>query len=134
MNQGLTKNYTEVEVFKALKQMSSSKAPRPNGMTPIFFQRFWPVVGKLVTTAVLKALNNCEFPSSLNHSFITLIPNKKSLVKVVYFRPINLCNVVYKLISKVIVNRLKNVIPCLILDSQSAFVPWRLITNNTLVA
>ena len=71
---------------------------------------------------------------SLNTTFITLIPKIKHPKKVVDFRPISLCNVIYKLISKVVVNRLKKFLAQAIPESQSDFLSRRLITDNILVA
>lgn len=81
----------------------------------------------------MKALYTGEFHTSLNHTFITLISKKKSPVNVADFRPINLCNVIYQLITKVIANRLKRVLPSIISKSQSAFVPSCPIADNVLV-
>lgn len=64
---------------------------------------------------------------------ISLFPKKKLLEMVANFCPISLCNVIYKLIAKAIANRLKRMLPCIILDSQSTFIPRRLVTDNVLV-
>lgn len=66
--------------------------------------------------------------------YIVLIPKIRNSVKITNSRPISLGNVVYELISKVLANRLKQVSPNVISENQGAFVPWRLITDDTLVA
>jgi hypothetical protein len=114
--------------------MAPLKASGPNGMPPLFFQKYWKVVGPEVTQGVLSCLNSGHILNAINHTFITLIPKVKTLEKITEFRPISLCNVIYKLISKVIANRLKGILPSIISEAQSAFVPRRLITNNVLVA
>lgn len=117
MNEGLATRYTKQEVIEALRQIHPLKALGLDGMAPNFYQKLWPFVGGSVTAIVLQTLNTGEFPTSLNHTYITLIPKKKSPTKVAGFRPISLCNVVYKLMSKIIANRLKSVLPCIILES-----------------
>ena len=103
-------------------------------MSPIFYKSFWHIEGNDVTSIVLNALNSGVVHESLNSTFISLIPKVKNPKKVSDFRPISLCNVIYKLISKVLVNRLKLVLPNIVSDSQSVFLSGRLITDNVLVA
>jgi hypothetical protein len=130
MNDNLTREFRAEEVQQAIQQMAPSKAPGPDGMPPIFYQKYWHVVGSDVTMAVLSCLNSGSLLKSINHTFITLIPKVKNPEKVTDFRPISLCNVIYKLVSKVLANRLKLILPQIVSDSQSAFVPGRLITDN----
>lgn len=102
-------------------------------MVPLFYQHFWGVVEHDVTSSVLSWLNSSTLPHPINHTFITLIPKTKNLKHVQEYCPISLCNVLYKIFSKVLANRLKKILPTIITEHQSAFVKDRLITDNILV-
>jgi hypothetical protein len=133
-NQRLLQPYTSEEVRVALFQMHPSKAPGSDGMSSFFFQKYWHIVGDSVSTAVLSVLNSGKLLRKTNLTYISLIPKKKNPEKMSDYRPISLCNVLYKIISKVLANRLKTILPVIISDSQSAFVPGRMITDNVSVA
>lgn len=85
---------------------------------------------------VLEFLNTSHMLPKLNYTYIVLIPKilKKFLRKRSDYRPISLCNVIYKIIAKVLANRLKQILPNIIAPTHSAFVLVRLITDNVLVA
>ena len=117
MNRDLICSFSRDEVEAALKSMEPLSTPEPDGMPPIFFQSYWSVVGDDVSSAVLNCLNNCSLPAAINHTFITLIPKAKSPEKISEFRPISLCNVIYKLVSKVLANRLQGVLPSIISEN-----------------
>jgi exonuclease III len=134
MNANLLKNFTMVEVEMALKQMHPLKSPGPDGFSACFYQSNWATVQMEVCKAVLGFLNHGEFDDELNFTYIALIPKTKKPTAVTEYRPISLCNVMYKLISKVLANRLKKILPEIISPNQSAFIPGRLITDNILVA
>ena len=130
----LSSQYTTEEVKVALFQMGPTKAPGPDGMNALFYKKFWHVVGDTVVLVVLDFLNNGNMLPKINHTNIVLIPKNRNPVKISDFRPISLCNVIYKIISKVLANRLKQVLPQIISPTQNAFVLGRLIIDNVLVA
>ena len=134
MHQLLTSDYSAEEIKAALFQMGPMKAPCPNGMNALFYQKFWHIVGDNVIVTVLDFLNSGYMVPEINYTHVVLIPKVKSLEKMVDFRTICLYNVIYKIISKVLANRLKQILPQLISPTQSAFVPSHLITDNVLVA
>ena len=107
MNDGLVEEFTRLEVKTALKQMAPLKALGTDGMPPIFFQHYWDSIGDDIVKAVLFCLNARVVMPGLNHTYITLIPKVKSSEFISKFHPIALCNVLYKLVSKVLANRLK---------------------------
>lgn len=111
MNVDLDRPLEANEVRVALKQMESNTAPGPDGSPPLFYKQFWDGVRSEVSDAVLSVLNLGKIPEALNHTFLTLIPKVKSARRVTDFRPISLSNVLYKLIAKVLANRLKPLLP-----------------------
>lgn len=90
--------------------------------------------GQQVTAACLDCLNNCYLPIRLNETNIVPIPKVKKPSRITDLWPILLCNIVVKIMTKVLANRLKEVLESIISDSQSAFIPGRLITDNVMIA
>ena len=107
MKMVLSSEFTAEEVRVALFQMGPTKALRPDGMNALFYQKFSHIVGDDVVFAVLDFLNNGNMLPEINLTNIVLIPIVKDPEKMSDFRPISLCNVIYKIISKVLANRLK---------------------------
>ena len=134
MNQVLLSPFSREEVKKALFSIGDLKAPGPDGLHVIFFKRFWNMLGDDLIDEVLLAVNNAAIPEGWNDTTIVMISKVENPDKVAQFWPISLCNVVYKVISKMLSSRLKGILPEIISQHQSAFVPGRLITDNILVA
>ncbi|XP_057428472.1 uncharacterized protein LOC130721892 [Lotus japonicus] len=126
--------FTKEEVTKALFQMHPTKAPGIDGFPALFYQRFWSVIGDDVAEFCLQILHGHVSPGIINHTVLVLIPKVKKSVHANQFRPISLCNVIFKIVTKTIANIMKIILPDLICESQSAFVPGRLITDNALIA
>ncbi|XP_074314766.1 uncharacterized protein LOC141650159 [Silene latifolia] len=126
--------FTEFDVLRAIRTMNGSKSPGPDGITPRFYQFFWPQIGSLVSAAVLQFLNSGVMLKEWNNTHIVLIPKIDHPELVTHYRPISLCNVIYHIASKCLANRLKLVIPSIVSDSQQAFIPGRLMSDGCFVA
>ena len=134
MNCLLDQDFQAMEVQQVLKQMHPTTAPGPNDMPLLFYKKFWSLSGDYVTQAVLNFLNHGITPPDFNDTHIVLIPKVKNSHKITEYRPISLCNVIYKLASKTETNRLKIVLFGIVSENQSAFTKGRFITDNILVA
>ncbi|XP_074278453.1 uncharacterized protein LOC141602043 [Silene latifolia] len=130
----LSRPFTAKEVRTAVFQMGALKAPGPDGIPAVFFQRCWSMVKGDVTKAILSILNSGRVLRELNRTFITLIPKKESPEEVSDYRPISLCNVTMRIVTKCIANRLARVMGSLVSETQNAFLPGRSISDNILVA
>lgn len=98
---------TVEEVRKALFHMHPDKSPGSDGMSPEFYQKYWKIVGKDVVAVVKDFIDIGVVNQHLVHTNIALVPKKRNPQTMTEIRPISLCNVIYKIISKVLANRLK---------------------------
>src|SRR6266487_2803707 len=130
----LTAPITKVEIQQALFQMHPDKSPGPNEFNLAFYQRFWEHCSDDIFSAASTWLERGYFPTSLNDTNICLIPKCDNPTSMKDLRPISLCNVLYKMISKVLANRLKCCLDKCVSQEQSAFVEGRSILDNALIA
>ena len=105
--------------------MALGKAPALDGFTSNFFHFFWDLVKEDVLNIVEESRTKKGVLKAFNATFLTLIPKEVGADTPDKFRPIALSNVIYKIISKVIANRLKPLLPLLISPEQSGFVEGR---------
>ncbi|XP_010495244.1 PREDICTED: uncharacterized protein LOC104772312 [Camelina sativa] len=134
INQDLTKPVTEEEIKYAVFDNGATKAPGPDGFTGAFYQNFWDTTKDAVSQEVRNFFDQGVFDKSLNHTNICLIPKNTEANHMSEFLPIALCNVSYKIISKVLVGRLKQHLHLIISEERAAFIPGRIITDNVLIA
>ena len=130
----LEKEFLKEEVIQVLREMEGDKAPSPDDFTMAFFHKCWSVVEKDVMDFLDYFLRHSMFERSLNALFLTLIPKKCNAVYIKDFCPISLVGSVYKLLSKVLANRLRAVLDNLISKSQNSFVGGRQILDSVLIA
>jgi hypothetical protein len=130
----LTKPFLLEEIKKAIWDCDSFKSPGPDGVNLGFFKDFWEVLKIDLLNFFSEFHRQGILSKGLNSTFIALIPKVDNPQRVADFRPIALVNSVYKLLSKVLTNRLRSVIASVVSQNQSAFIQGRQILDGILVA
>ncbi|MBA0826247.1 hypothetical protein Goarm_011118 [Gossypium armourianum] len=129
-----SREFTDNEINEAFSQMDPSKASGIDGLSGNFYKENWDVVGNDIINLCHEVLRDVRNVDSLNETIIVLIPKIKEPVDMTNFCPISLCRVVYKIVAKVLANRLKETFLLCIGQNQSTFVPERMIHDNILIA
>lgn len=124
---------TEGEVIKALNTIGPDKAVGPDGFTAAILQEHWEVFREPILGQVSAFFQTATMPSDVSRSNLVLIPKSEQAAKVGDYRPISVCNVIYKIISKLLTLRLKPYISGCISRAQSAFLPGREISENVIL-
>lgn len=130
----LIRGVDDAEIRDTVFTMSPMKAPGIDGLHAIFFQTQWHVVGSSVCQLIKDVFAGKKLPKELNQTLLVLIPKINNPDSLKLFRPISLCTVVYKTITKLVANRLKAILPQIIGPAQTSFVPGRHIVENVIVA
>lgn len=123
----LSKSYSKEEICYDIKGMEDWKAPGPDGLQAAFYQRAWSVVGDSVSTSIIEILEVAKFSKGMDDALIVLIPKTEQLESIRQFHPISLCNVTFKLVTKVLVYRPQLIMEDIVSPNQSSFAS---LTNN----
>ena len=126
--------FSEAKVQAALMDMNGDKAPRPNGFTLAFWKNCWEFVKENILEMFKEFYEQNVFLKSLNNTFFVLLPKKGETEDLGDFRPISLLRGLYKLLAKVMANRLKKVIGKVVSPDQNVFVKGRQILDVSLIA
>ncbi|GJT13945.1 RNA-directed DNA polymerase, eukaryota, reverse transcriptase zinc-binding domain protein [Tanacetum coccineum] len=122
------------EIKFSMFSIEDDKAASLDGYTSKFFKTAWNIVGGDVCAAVKEFFYSSKLLGEFNANLISLVPKLQTPLKITDYRPIACCNVVYKCISKVITNRLKEGLGSIVDSNQSAFIPGRQISDNIFLA
>ncbi|KAK1695700.1 hypothetical protein QYE76_012397 [Lolium multiflorum] len=130
----LDANFSEAEVWAAVKEMSANKSPGPDGLSWEFFRAFWPTVKMDILEAIQAVfLGKDQALERLNVAYLTLLPKRDGATELKDFRPISLVHSFAKLVAKILALRLAPKMAELIGDNQSAFIRGRCIQDNVCV-
>nr|GEX70557.1 RNA-directed DNA polymerase, eukaryota, reverse transcriptase zinc-binding domain protein [Tanacetum cinerariifolium] len=129
----LERDVTHEEIKKAVWDFGINKSPGPDGYTIEFFHRYWKIIDNDAVAVVLQSFSLGILSPGCNSSFIAPIPKTQEAKVVKYFRPISLKGSVYKIIAKILANRLTLVISSLISEVQSAFISKHQILDDPFI-
>ncbi|KAL4304011.1 hypothetical protein GQ457_10G010470 [Hibiscus cannabinus] len=134
MNSALSADFTPEEVISTFRDINPQKSPGIDGLPSGFFRQHWDILCDAFISLCLDLLRGQIDMATVNEIVIVLIPKVDKPTSMWQLYPISLCTVICKTIAKVLVNRMKSILPSCISNTQAAFVQWPPITDNILVA
>ena len=132
-NQSLIKMPTLEEVHTTLFSMDSNKTPGPDGFGAGLFKTYWSILKSDLFNNVVEFFRKGKLLKEINHTFLALIPKISNPSNTGHFRPISLCSTLFKIIAKIMANRLRPLLDKIISPFQSTFIPGRSIHDNILL-
>lgn len=114
--------------------MPSNKVPSPDGFPAEFYRASWAIIKQDFVVAIQSFFMYGLLPRGVNATILTLIPKHDDAKEMKDYRPISCCNILYKVVSKILANRLKVLLPELIEPNQCTFMKGRLLLENVLLA
>ena len=133
-NEALVTQFSVEEIFKALKALGNNKAPSPDGFTVKFLITQWSIFKDIFKSLMSDFHRNGRLDACIQENFICLVQKKENVTLVKDFRPISLTTLAYKVVAKVLSERLKQVMDAIISPTQSAFIEGRQILDPILIA
>jgi hypothetical protein len=133
VNIKLAREIDQQEIKEDLDQLHLDKAPGPDSFTARFYQHGWNIIKSDLTKLIKKSQSCARIGGGTNSSFLALIPKEKGASSFERFYPISLYNTSYKILTKIIMNRLKNVLPTIIPENQGGFIKGRHIMDNIIL-
>ncbi|WMV09007.1 hypothetical protein MTR67_002392 [Solanum verrucosum] len=130
----LQRQFEEDEILEGIKLCGMEKAPVPDGFPMSFYLAFWELIKEDILKTLQYFYEYQKFEKSLNATFIALIPKKVGASELQDFRPISLIGGIYKIVAKILAERLKKVVNNLVNKHQMAFIKGRQIMDATLIA
>lgn len=115
------------ESFRPLKALG------PNSIHPIFYQKYWDIIGPNTIAFYKDVFSHYHMPNHMNTTFLGLVPKCHNVDTIKNFRPIGLCNNAFKLVTKIIINRLKPFLDTIIGPTQSIFLANRRVADNAII-
>lgn len=122
------------EITKAMFKLNPNKSPGHDGFTSGFYKSAWTVLGAEVINSISWFFTNPFMPKATNSTILPLIPKFLGATIIKDFRPISCCNTIYKVISKLLVAKLKPLLPNIILPNQTSFIKGRQLLESLLAS
>lgn len=132
-NVSLCHHISNAEIWDTIRHIPAFKAPGPDGIQAIFYHKCWNIVGEDVCNFIKHCFVTNTVPPEVNKTLIALIPKCDKPDNIKLFRPISLCNVLYKTITKIMVSRLRPFLSKIISPYQSSFIPGRSTNDNIII-